>query len=109
MKRRLVRPVAVVCCLCLSSSVSMAQTTAQTPQQATASPAASLSTSERPILEDSTPVKLRISQTISSADAKEKKVNKLILTGKRNGPERRKNEKVYSCCTASAGGYRARG
>ena len=71
MKRRLVQPVAIVCCLCLSSSASMAQTTAQTPQQATASPAASLSTPERPILEASTPVKLRISQTISSADAKE--------------------------------------
>src|SRR5437879_13157703 len=33
--------------------------------------AAGVSTPERPILEDSTPIKLRIGQTISSADAKE--------------------------------------
>ena len=44
MKRRLVQPVKIVCCLCLSSSALMAQTTPQTPQQAAASPAAVSST-----------------------------------------------------------------
>src|SRR5437879_9764198 len=44
MKRRLVQPVKIVCCLCLSSSALMAQTIPQTPQQAAASPAAVSST-----------------------------------------------------------------
>ena len=71
MKRRFIQLLAFVCCLCLTSSASMAQVPAQTPQQTPASPAASLSTPDKPILEDGTPVKLRINQTISSADAKE--------------------------------------
>src|SRR5271163_1654930 len=63
------RCVSVLCCLLVIFPMSEVSATTQQKSTATAPDQSPVAACKQPCLEDSTPVKLRLSQTVSSADA----------------------------------------